>query len=153
MAVKLYHFTSKRHFQEILDSGVLKVSPSNLVKPKNLHFDKTLDRWDWDTYDYKPVVWLTESPTARDEVMQATGKEGSGERKDEVRIAAEKTPGMQKWTKWAEANGIDRKWFKDVKRASRDHQAWYVSEIPIPVEDFAAVEIDGEPFHAEGYRW
>ena len=40
MSEYLYHFTSPNHLPEILNAGYLKLTPSNLIEPKDVTFGK-----------------------------------------------------------------------------------------------------------------
>lgn len=60
----LYHYTNLETMKEILESGALKLTPSNLKKPTNLHVGTNQFGHQAiisDTDSYKPVVWLTDS--------------------------------------------------------------------------------------------
>ncbi|MCR5390202.1 MAG: hypothetical protein K6E77_05565 [Lachnospiraceae bacterium] len=164
--MKLYHFTSETHLKEIIKSGYIKLSPSNLERPINERVDKENMRTVADNDDVRPVVWLTSTPVIKgdetgvyniddakrkaiDQAL-ADGKitkeqyEILIESKTSVRIAVEKTQDMFRWTRWAEENGIESKWFKALKQAAADYGNFYVCEREIPVGEFVQVEINGK---------
>ena len=51
---------------------------------------------------------------------------------------------MYRWTRWAQDNGIDPKWFKALKQAASDNANWFIVERTIPVKDFISVEVNGK---------
>lgn len=63
----LYHYTNLINMKDILKSGALKLTPSNLKKPKDLH--RGINQFGKhalisETDSYKPVVWLTNSASS-----------------------------------------------------------------------------------------
>ena len=156
--MKLYHFTSKEHLAEILKDGFIKLSPSNLEEPQNLHIDENTLTAVADNDDVRPVVWLTStvkvsmselggnSYTKDDlsNIHDENTKKRLLDSKDSVRITVEKTADMYRWTRWAQGNGIDPKWFKALKQAASDNANWFIVERTIPVKDFISVEVNGK---------
>lgn len=61
-----------------------------------------------------------------------------------IGITVEKTTDMFRWTRWAQDNGIDPKWFKLLKQAASDNSNWFVVERTIPVKDFISVDVNGK---------
>ena len=64
----LYHYTNLINMKDILKSGALKLTPSNLKKPKDLH--RGINQFGKhalisETDSYKPVVWLTNSASSQ----------------------------------------------------------------------------------------
>lgn len=55
----LFHYTNPYHLDEILASGKLKLTCSNLVRPVNGRMEN--HNFLSDTDGYRPVVWLTDS--------------------------------------------------------------------------------------------
>lgn len=82
MATRYYHYTSKVHVTNILKSGHLKLTESNL-KP--------------DVEMYKPVVWLTTKAIPNDLEL---GLNGSVVDKTEVKIIVKPQKHFKTWTKF-----------------------------------------------------
>ena len=147
--MRLYHFTSKARFAEIFASRVLKRTASSLAKPVNLHRDYERGAIVADNDDYRPVVWLTASPvvTLADLGLSEGADEEMklllGDSKTSVRLTFNKTPEMQRWTRWAKDNQMDEDMFKLFKRTSKDTGNWYICEKEIPFSECAEVKIDG----------
>lgn len=139
MGVTLYHYTTKEHYKEILETGSLHLTPSNLIKPKHLHLDAEKGAYVDETDEYRPVVWLTSdngaSATSLGNFQDPHGK------KTDVRISIAKARDMHPWYRWAQENGIDRFWFKSLKRAASGWRSFYVCEREIPVSEFVDVRI------------
>ena len=64
----LYHYTSRMQAEQIIKSGYLKLTPSNLIKPIDArivkHEDGTFGVVSEISDPVKPVVWLTDSEDA-----------------------------------------------------------------------------------------
>lgn len=135
----LYHYTTLRHFLDILASGQINTTHSELKKPVNLHrvgnayVDEATD-------DYKPVVWLTANPQANPETTMGT-PDSYRESKVAVRIAIERRNGMYLWEPWAKRNGMERSWMDSMKRVMPDWKNVYVYEKPIPTSFFRGLAV------------
>ncbi len=160
----LYHFTSKYHLVDILKEGYLRLTPSNLEIPVNLHRDEETMTMVADNDDVRPVVWLTSSirisspevlgnnkyteqeldEAIRQGYIKESDKKKFLDSKDSVRIEVKKTSDMFRWTRWAQENGIDPEWFKKLKKRAKDNGNWYVVERKIPVSDFISITVDGK---------
>lgn len=128
MGKTLYHFTSYEHLEKIVSSGKLKLTPSNLLAPKNLELvdGALVDR---ETDGYHPVVWMTDSDTP-----EALGLDGSSVDKERVRLTIRKRPWHKPWGKWATAHNMDKAHRRKFTQGFK-WKSWYVSELEIPLED------------------
>lgn len=133
----VYHYTSVLRWNEIKESGYLKLTPSNL---KNLKNPKMVKRPDGttaivdETDDYKPVVWLTEST-----VPQDMGLENPQKMRIQIAIPYDKTKHHWWWT-WKDRNRADKKITKFLICHGEKYTTWYVCEEIIPFEDFIYVK-------------
>lgn len=130
--LKLYHYTSLYHLQQILTDGEIKTSPSNLLKPVN---PRIVNGCLCDETDiYKPVVWLTSVFDFNQ--AEKVGLSGSIFDKTEVAIQITTTlQGFYKWEKWAQQNQIDKNWFAALKKTAPGWKDFYVAESPIKIDD------------------
>lgn len=147
----LYHFTSVIALKKIMEAGYLKLTPSNLIQPKDL---KHVAREDG-TYEYvsemsdpvKPVVWLT-NEAEPDDTGNMSHKDFSEEMKrkwldaDKYRIritVANDTSKYFWWHTWSDKNRMNKKW-KQKFTYGLKYSAWYVSEEIIKLEDVLLIE-------------
>ena len=131
--LKLYHYTSLYHLQQILADGEIKTAPSNLLKPVN---PKIVNGCLCDETDtYKPVVWLTSVLDFYQ--AEKVGLSGSVLDKTEAVIQITTTPLQMfyKWEKWAQQNKIDKNWFEALKNTAPGWEDFYVTETPIKIDD------------------
>lgn len=136
----LYHYTSRYQAEQIIESGYLKLTPSNLIKPVDL---KKVRREDG-IYDFvseisdgvKPVVWLTDSLDASGHGLENLK---NPDVKKRIRITVSMKESYKWWVTWAERNRMNKKWFKDFTRGKR-YGTWYVSEEPIMLDDVLLIE-------------
>ncbi len=137
MGKMVYHYTSMLHIDAILKDGYLKLTPSNLVQPTDLHLVNVngIPSWVSQTDSIKPVVWLTSSPIPEGHGLEC----GSNMRKKEVRITLSMKDSYEWWEDWSVKNRMNKNWKKKFIRGFR-YGTWYVSEEVIPVEDFLLVE-------------
>ena len=164
--MRLYHYTSKKHFWEILMSSCIKRTASHLHEPVNLHYDASKNAYIADNDDEKPVVWLTSSPAATSDalgspkltqaqidklILRGIAPAGftvdMADWKDSVRIAVEKTDDMVKWKKWVEENDGDPAYMRALKKTAADNKNWYVCEREISVSEIVDIEVNGKPFN------
>lgn len=136
----LYHYTSRYQAEQIIESGYLKLTPSNLIKPVDLKIIKREDG----IYDavsaisdpVKPVVWLTDS-------LDATGhgleNPKAPDIKKRIRITVPMKESYKWWVTWAERNRMNKKWFKALTCGKR-YGTWYVSEEAIMLDDVLLIE-------------
>lgn len=134
-------------WEQIKESGYLKLTPSNLLKPKNPKMVKQEDGTYVcadETDSYKPVVWFTNSPSP----------EGHGidDVKTEIQIAIQfnKTKHLW-WVDWKDKNRMNKKWFKDLTSHGERYGSWYVCEEIVPLEDVIYVKnlVTGEILYGE----
>ena len=126
----LYHFTDIQYFMWILKDGFIKLCDSNLIPPKNEHFEinergRQVLRHDGD--DQNRVVWLTS------EEEPDIYKTGLSVPKVQVRIAVKNN--MLKYIPYsffADKHNMDAEWRKEFEKG-HDYKNWYVSETPITV--------------------
>lgn len=133
----VYHYTSTLRWKEIKKSGYLKLTPSNLKNLKNPQMVKKPDGTTAiidETDDYKPVVWLTDSPTPENMGL-------GNPKKMEIQIAIpfDKTKHQWWWT-WKDKNRADKKMVKYLISHGEKYTTWYVCEEIIPFEDFVYVK-------------
>ena len=132
----LYHYTAVLRWNQIKESGYLKLTPSNLLKPKNPHYikqeDGTLCYAD-ETDSYKPVVWLTSSESPQNHSI--------GFMKEAIQIAIPYDEEKhQWWVTWKDKNRMDKSWCKKLISNGQNYSSWYVCEEIIPMEKFAYVK-------------
>ena len=134
---KVYHFTSREQFQKILDSGYLKLTPSNLLEPKDLHcvIVDGIQTWVSETDSVKPVVWLTSSPSPEGHSLEC----GPNQAKKRVRITLPMKESFEWWHLWSDKNRMNKRWKKRLIQGCR-YGTWYISEKEISVEDFLLAE-------------
>ena len=136
----LYHYTTMQHYLEIVVSGQINTTHSELLRPVNLHLNAEGTAWvDEATDDYKPVVWLTCEPNAKSE--DYGNWDTATESKTEVRIAVEKAKDMYLWNAWRKANRMEEEWFEQLRSNMPGWRDVYVCERPIPTSDFVEVRI------------
>lgn len=129
--MKLYHYTSLRHLEKILNDGTLQTTASNLLKPVCPHIEngQLVDVTD----SYKPVVWFTS--VLDFEKARYCGLTGSV--LDKTEVAIEVTPTalqrFYKWTEWAEQNNIDKAWYENLKSTAPLWDSFYVIEAPVGI--------------------
>ena len=136
----LYHYTSRYQAEQIIESGYLKLTPSNLIKPVDL---KKVRREDG-IYDFvseisdgvKPVVWLTDSLDASGHGLEILK---NPDIKKRIRITVSMKESYKWWVTWAERNRMNKKWFKDFTYGKR-YGTWYVSEEAILLDDVLLIE-------------
>ena len=134
----LYHYTSMFHLPQILASGYLKLTESNLLMPTSnenvLPMERTL---------YKPVVWLTSSIDPSGHGLIST----YGVNKKEVRITIRDRKHYQPWLVWSRNNRINKSWAKKLE-LDRNPNSWFISEsiISLSCEELLRIEntVSGE---------
>ncbi len=82
----LFHYTCKFHLPEILESGYLKLTDSNLIPPDGTLLTEIASK------NYKPVVWLTDSLCT-----DGHGLDGGWTDKKEIKITVRRKPSMKWW--------------------------------------------------------
>ena len=133
--MKLYHYTSIDHLQQILTDNEIKLTCSNLLKPKNLKIvnEAFIDETD----GYKPVVWFT-SILDFDRAKQCGLVGGNSDKTEaaiEVDIPCPELQSVYKWDSWAKANNIDEEWFLALKTTAPLWNSFYISERPVKIDD------------------
>lgn len=131
----LYHYTAVLRWEQIKESGFLKLTPSNLLKPKNPKMEKLPDGtyvYADETDDYKPVVWFTN--------LDSPEGHGLDEIKTEIQIVVKFNKEKHLWwVDWKDKNRMNKSWFKSLTQGMR-YGSWYVCEEIIPIEDFIYVK-------------
>ena len=146
--MELYHYTDLWHLRQILEDGYLKLTPSNLLQPKNVQY--VADEHGrvsviGDTDDYKPVVWAT-SILDFDRALQDTGLDIEDKAnvrsvdKSEAAIVITNTKKFRNYEAWAKRHKIDRRWFEALTRG-RDYKNWYVCEERVPIDESVKIAI------------
>lgn len=135
--MKLYHYTSLWHLEKILADGEIKLSPSNLKEPVDLHFVNGAVVSSFDSYH--PVVWLSNKldfDTAKD-----NGLSGSIVDKTECALVIRNctTPRYRYWLTWAKEHKMEKEWFKAMIESAPNYKTWFITEKPIPVDDNVSV--------------
>lgn len=138
MSEFLYHYTSKQHLQQIIESGYLKLTPSNLIEPTDLKIitDKNGDKIAVSELSdpVKPVVWLTESTSP-----ERMGIDNTKFDKKQIRITIPKKSTYKLWFTWAQRNKIKKSWYNRLIKDC-NYTSWYISEDIIKLEDIAKIE-------------
>lgn len=130
--MKLYHYTSREHLQQILADMEIKLTASNLLKPVNMHIVN--GNLISDTDSYKPVVWFISVCDFKK--AKNAGLKGSILDKTEVAIEIDTGIGnFCKWDKWAISNNIDKEWFAVLKATAPLWNTFYISEFPVKVPE------------------
>lgn len=144
---KLYHFTSMRHFEFIVRSGVIKLSPSNLrMDDDTLHSEPIIIDGEIvgtqyvDKYkNHHPVVWLTSNPDAP---ADGTGLSAD---KTEVRISFDTANCGVTFLKWTDFlkkyNGKPEYYTRLKKNGGSDWKNWYVCETEIPFDSAKDIRV------------
>lgn len=132
--MKLYHYTSVYQLGLIMQSREIRLSPSNLMRPKNprlVDIDGIQTFID-ETDTIKPVVWLT-TFLDFDRAVECGVSEGKTECAIVIDDADKNV--FKKWDKWAIANGIEKAWFNTLKQTAPLWRSFYVSEQPIVIPE------------------
>ncbi len=134
----LYHYTSVWHLRQIMDTGYIKLSPSNLLYPVNMRIVNNCVVSDTD--NYKPVIWTTTDDSFRAAPHGLAAPKGKKMLfdKTEVAIVFEDDPDFVQYESWAKKNNIDRKWFRELTRGC-DYKSWFVSEKQKKYKDVAGI--------------
>lgn len=129
----LYHYSCKERLFEILSSGYLKLTCSDIIMP-----DGTLEA-ELKAAAYHPVVWLTDSLSA-----EKMGLDGCAYNKKAIRFTVRKTADMEKWTEWEPQWEMRHEW-KQAYCKGLNWKSWYISEKAILFDDILKVEnlVDG----------
>lgn len=147
-----YHFTSYHHVMEIIASGKIKRTSSNLLEPINLRIENGVAVSDTDYY--KPVVWLTSKPT-HSKIGVFFPELAVHPEHDKRRIRID-IPDAQEldivpWSIWAKENGIAPKWRETLTRGM-NYSAWYVTEKEIPVSAISHIIDLQEKIEIVGFK-
>ena len=136
----LYHYTSRMQAEQIIKSGYLKLTPSNLIKPIDArivkHEDGTFGVVSEISDPVKPVVWLTDSEDASRMGLECPN---NPDFKKQVKIVVPMKDAYKWWVTWAERNHMNKKWFKAFS-AGVNYRSWFVSEEIISLADVARIE-------------
>ena len=132
----LYHFTSVGHYLEIVESGFIKLSPSNLLPPdEKTAFIRSLpnggkEYWDKNS-DYKPVVWLTDLKNPDPSALALYPE------KCKIRLTIKNCFMYEKWIDFANRNSMDKEWRRSIERGRRPEH-WFISQSQIPYSAIVA---------------
>ncbi|MGN0318300.1 MAG: hypothetical protein ACI4E1_10270 [Lachnospira sp.] len=136
----LYHYTSRYQAEQIIQSGYLKLTPSNLIKPVDLRLVRYEDGYYGMVSDIsdpvKPVVWLTDSLDMSGHNLECPNNPNFKKR---IRITVPMKDSYKWWVTWAERNRMNKKWFRDFTYGKR-YGTWYVSEQIITLDDILLIE-------------
>ena len=138
MAKYLYHYTSVMHIGKIMEDRQLKLTPSDLIEPKDIRIE--INEYGFgvvksDISDpVKPVVWMTDSLET-----SGMGLDGSILDKKRIRRTIPMKDSYQWWLTWAEKNRMNKRWFKAFTKGMR-YGSWYISEKPITFDDIKIIE-------------
>lgn len=135
----LYHYTRMAYLPLILESGRIKKTVSNLLRPRNLQVVceepancpiGIIGYRDFATDWFKPVVWMTDSESP----------EGLGLPNDKkhVRLSIPMQRHFKKWNKWAKQNNMAPHLMRGLSKGM-NWQSWYISEFEIPVDDVVEI--------------
>lgn len=122
----LYHFTSGSALREILQSGFLMPSCSNLLPPRIECLHIVERRVVDNTTDYKPVIWFTSDFNSS---LKDLGLDGA-EFKQDVFLAFPFSNRFKSWKTFADENKVECSWRKKLEKG-RKPDSWYIHEGPI----------------------
>ena len=104
----LYHYTSVLNLPYIMETRYLKLTPSNLVKPKRywkeLHPSGTGYNIVGDTDNIKPVVWMTEEDNVQKEEAFHIGYRQSPDDRTEIKFVIPYKEKYKWWVDWKDRN-------------------------------------------------
>jgi hypothetical protein len=123
--LKLFHFTSVRHMADIMKSGCIRTTYSD-IQPDGAG---------------PGVVWLTSNPKPKQEWTEGGAPVFLLE-KYGIRVTVE-IPDKEahRYPEWARRMGIDPKWFKLYTERDGDYGNWYVVTRPVGRPEWEAVEM------------
>jgi len=123
--LKLYHFTSVRRMKEILRSGHIKTTYSD-IQPDG---------------SGPGVVWLTSNPKPKQEWTEIEAQNFLFE-KYGIRITVE-IPDKEahRYSEWSREMGIDPKWYKFYSERDSSFGDWHVVTRPIGMSEWRDVEM------------
>ncbi|MBE0568341.1 MAG: hypothetical protein IH577_01515 [Deltaproteobacteria bacterium] len=128
--MKLYHFTSVRHMRDIMRSGCIRTTYSD-IQPDGAG---------------PAVVWLTSNPKAKQEWTEGGAPVFLLE-KYGIRITVEvPDKDAHRYPEWSRKMGVDPKWFKLYTEKDGDYGNWYVVTRPVGKSEWKTVEM-WEGFH------
>lgn len=134
-----YHYTSKKNWEKIQKSGVIKTTCSNLLPP-DLSTMQIVDGCLRDKNDdYKKVVWLT-NQIRPDKMKLALNGTKYSKTAVRITISTEKVPDIIKWKHFADSNNMDASWRKRIESIGKPAY-WFVCEHEIPIECISSVDI------------
>ena len=137
----VYHFTSPNHLAEILNAGYLKLTPSNLIEPKDVTFGRDPETGNATMVSamsdsVKPVVWLTTQDTIPSNQASGHGLNGL---KTIIRCKIPMKADYLWWHKWSDDNRMKSSWKKRFIR-NTSYSTWYICEHRIPLEDIEDID-------------
>jgi hypothetical protein len=123
---RLYHFTAWLHYPDIIATGCLKTTESNL-SPATQHFGPD-------------VVWLTDHVWGAGAMLDVKGQKVAA-RDDRLPLVAFDKRGVRftidlpdsdcfHWPEWSRRHGIDRKWYRALGSNAMPW-TWWVSQRPV----------------------
>jgi len=123
--LKLYHFTSVRHMREIMKSGRIQTTYSD-IQPDGAG---------------PGVVWLTSNPKPKQQWTEGDAPVFLLE-KYGIRITVEiPEKDAHRYPEWSREMGIEPKWFKIYTERDGDYGNWYVVTRPVDKSEWKAVEM------------
>lgn len=139
----LYHYTSVLNLPYIMESRYLKLTPSNLVKPKRYwkepHPSGTGYNIVGDTDNIKPVVWMTEEDNVQKEEAFHIGYRQSPDDRTEIKFVIPYKEKYKWWVDWKDRNRMDKKGFQSFVSHGEKYGSWWISEEMIPFEDILMI--------------
>lgn len=149
--MKLYHFTSISHLMDILETGVVKLSNSQLKKPTAAEA-RVLNKYikgssepptqaeqkllEQALIGKNPVVWFTDrEDPERIGLDDVTNKPVDLiHDKKQVCIVVEQTPEFKHWQEWALKKHINLDWYRAITNGC-DYKSWYILERPLKLSE------------------
>lgn len=136
----VYHFTSLNHVNEILNSGYLRLTPSNLIEPKDAKPGIDPETGNATIVSamsdhVKPVVWLTAEGDVPLDQAKAHGLNGP---KTVIKCKIPMKTDYLWWHKWSDDNRMKTSWKKRFTR-NTSYSTWYICEHRIPLEDIESI--------------
>jgi hypothetical protein len=146
--MRLYHFTSEHHIQQILADQKLRLAGANITAPWQGNLDES-------------CVWFLDTPTLEfDHGLSAASKLGWGanlkpavrDKYDKTRIRltvdldrSDPLRGLRPvgWIGWAHEQGINDTWFNAIVKAGGGIEAakhWWITTGEVPAERWVEIE-------------
>lgn len=147
--MELYHFTCIDHLMDILETGVIKCSNSQLKQPTAeetrvlTKFYKGSKEPPTETEQKllkqaivgkNPVVWFTDKKDPERMGLDANKPVDLIYDKKQICIVVEQTPDFKHWQEWALKKHINLDWYRRITNGY-DYKSWYILERPLKLSE------------------